>query len=282
MMPRRIAYLGPEGTFSEEAALLYDPNGLLEPFASLPAVAKAVSSGTTDEGVVPIENSLEGAVTYTLDAMIDEDRLFIRKELVLPIRHFLVVKPGTAASAIQTIYSHPQALAQCRGFLERSFPMVQLVASLSTVSAVEDMRASPTPAAAISPKRAAELHDVEILEHHIQDNVSNVTRFVVLGQTDHPPTGDDKTSLCFSFHEDKPGLLYEIMGEFARRNLNLAKIESRPMKTALGQYIFLIDCHGHREEALVKDAIDGVRAQTEMLRIFGSYPRWRNESPQLD
>ena len=281
-MRSRIAYLGPEGTFSEEAALLYDPNGQLEPFASLQAVAKAVSSGVTEEGVVPIENSLEGAVTYTLDALIEEDRLFFRRELVLPIQHYLVVKPGTEAAAIKIVYSHPQALAQCRGFLERCFPNVQLIASLSTVSAVEDMTASPTPAAAISPKRASELHEVEILEHQIQDNVANVTRFVVLGQTDHSPTGDDKTSLCFSFHEDKPGLLYEIVGEFARRNLNLAKIESRPMKTALGQYIFFIDCQGHQEEALVKEAIDGVRAQTEMLRIFGSYPRWREGSPQPD
>ena len=277
-MPNRIAYLGPEGTFSEEAALLYDPHGELEPFVSLQAVAKAVSSGITDEGVVPIENSLEGSVTYTLDVLIEEDRLFIRRELVLPIQHFLVVEPGTKAPAIQTIYSHPQALAQCREFLEHSFPMVQLIASLSTVSAVQDMKNSPTSAAAISPKRAAELHEVEILAHQIQDNSSNVTRFVVLGQADHPPTGDDKTSLCFSFHEDKPGLLYEIMGEFASRNLNLAKIESRPMKTALGQYLFLIDCQGHREDAEVKEAIDGLRAQTATLRIFGSYPQWRETS----
>ena len=276
-MAKHIAYLGPEGTFSEEAALRHDPHGELEPFPSLPAVAKAVASGITEEGVVPIENSLEGAVTYTLDTLIEEDRLFIRQELVLPIAHFLVVKPGIRAPAIQTIYSHPQALGQCREFLERCFPKAQLIASLSTVAAVEDMKESSTPAAAISPRRAAELHGVEILAHEIQDNASNVTRFVVLAKTDHPPTGNDKTSLCFSFHEDTPGLLYSVMGEFARRNLNLSRIESRPMKTALGQYVFLVDCQGHREDTLVKEAIEAVKNQTLMLKIFGSYPRWSEE-----
>ncbi len=283
----RIAFLGPVGTFSEEAALHYikgqetrgDSFGAagerLEPFPSIPAVALAVASGIAEEGVVPIENSLEGSVTYTLDILIQEDRLSIRRELVLPIEHCLLVKPDTRASDIQTVYSHPQALGQCRDFLERCFPKAQLVASLSTVAAVEDMKQSPTPAAAISPRRAAELHSVEILAQGIQDNPSNATRFVILASSDHPLTGRDKTSLCFSFAEDKPGLLYNVMGEFARRNINLAKVESRPTKRSLGQYIFLIDCEGHREDAIVKEAIEAVRGQTSMLKIFGSYPRWR-------
>jgi prephenate dehydratase len=172
------------------------------------------------------------------------------------------------------VYSHPQALGQCRDFLERCFPKAQLIASLSTVAAVEEMKGSSTPAAAISPGRAAQLHDMVILARGIQDNPSNATRFVVLSNTDHPPTGSDKTSLCFSFSEDKPGLLYNVMGEFTRRNINLAKVESRPTKQSLGQYIFLIDCEGHREDSRVKEAIESVRSQVSMLKIFGSYPRW--------
>ena len=273
-MARRIAFLGPVGTFSEEAALRYDPEADLEPFPNIPAVALAVASGIADEGVVPIENSLEGSVTHTLDILIQEERLLIRHELVLPIEHCLLVKPGTRSSEIQTVYSHPQALAQCRDFLERCFPKAQLVASLSTVAAVEDMKAASSPSAAISPRRAAALQEVDILAQGIQDSSSNETRFVILADTDHPPTGRDKTSLCFSFRDDKPGLLYSVLGEFAKRNINLAKVESRPTKQSLGQYIFLIDCEGHREDALVKEAIGAVKNEASVLRIFGSYPRW--------
>ena len=273
-MAKRIAFLGPAGTFSEEAAIVYDPKGDLEPFPSIPAVAKAVASGIAEEGVVPIENSLEGSVTYTLDILIEEEKLFIRQELVLPIEHCLLVKSGSRAGDIQTVYSHPQALGQCREFLERCFPKAQLVASLSTVSAVEDMKESQVPAAAISPGRAAKIYGVDILAHGIQDNSSNATRFVVLANTDHPPTGKDKTSLCFAFSADKPGLLYNVLGEFSIRNINLAKIESRPTKQSLGQYIFLVDCEGHREDPLVKGVIEFIRSQTTMLKIFGSYPRW--------
>ena len=273
-MAKHIAFLGPVGTFSEEAALRYDPEGDLEPFPSIPAVALAVASGIADEGVVPIENSLEGSVTHTLDILIQEARLFIRRELVLPIDHCMMVNPGTRAADIQTVYSHPQALGQCRDFLERCFPKAQLIASLSTVAAVEDMKKSPTPAAAISPRRAADLYGTEVLAQGIQDNPSNVTRFVILASTDHPPTGNDKTSLCFSFEVDRPGLLYKVMGEFAQRNINLAKVESRPTKQSLGQYVFLIDCQGHREDPIVKEAINAVQGQTSMLKIFGSYPRW--------
>ena len=276
-MAKPIAFLGPEGTFSEEAALLYDPQADLQSFSSIPATAMAVASGIAEEGVVPIENSLEGSVTYTLDILIEEARLFIRRELVLPIEHCLLVKLGTRAADVQTIYSHPQALAQCRSFLERCFPKGQLVASLSTVAAVDDMKHSSAPAAAISPRRAAQLYGADVLAHSIQDNSSNATRFVVLANSDHAPTGKDKTSLCFSFTGDEPGLLYNVLGEFAIRKINLAKVESRPTKQSLGQYIFLIDCEGHREDPLVKGVIEFVRSQTSMLRIFGSYPRWSND-----
>ena len=273
-MGKLIAYLGPVGTFSEEAALRYDPDGDMEPFPSIFGVAMAVASGLVEEGVVPIENSLEGPVTNTLDILIQEAKLSIRNEVVVPIDHCLLIKPGTQESDIERVYSHPQALGQCRNFLERRFPKAQPIASLSTVAAVQDMVQSPSPSAAISPRRAAALHDMHILAEGIQDNSSNATRFVVLATADHPPTGQDKTSLCFSFLEDKPGILYSTLGEFALRNINLAKVESRPTKQSLGEYIFLVDCEGHREDALVKEVIEALRAQTSMLRVLGSYPRW--------
>lgn len=273
-MAKRLAYLGPAGTFSEEAAVQYDPDAEMEPQASIPAVALAVASGMADEGIVPIENSLEGPVTFTLDTLIQEDRLLIRHELVLPIEHCLIVKPGTKSAEIRAIYSHPQALAQCRSFLERCFPKAQQIASLSTAAAVDDARQSAEISAAIAPRRAADLQEMDILGEGIQDSSSNVTRFVVLAHSDHPRTGKDKTSLCFSFQEDKPGALYNALGVFAHRDINLTKIESRPSKQYLGDYIFLIDMHGHREDPVIAAAIETVRIHTSMLKVFGSYPRW--------
>ena len=264
------------GTYTEEAALKYDSQADLQPFPTIAAVGLAVSSGVTDQGVVPIENSLEGSVTFTLDLLISQAGLSIYNEVVLPIEHYLMAKPGTRAPNVQVIYSHPQALGQCRNFLERCFPQAERTASLSTISAVTDMQESSVPAASISPRRAAELYDVEIIGRDIQDNPNNVTRFAVLNKSDHAPTGRDKTSLCFSFERDAPGSLYGALGEFAKRNINLAKIESRPTKETLGQYIFLIDCEGHREDRMVKEAIEALSSTVTLLKVLGSYPRWDN------
>lgn len=271
-MVHKIAYLGPPGTYSEEATLRYASGAQHVPFGSISAVASAVTSGQTNEGLVPIENSLEGAVTDTLDLLIRESTLFIRAELVLPISHCLLVVPGTLEKDITVIYSHPQALGQCRAFLERTFPTAQVMASLSTVSAVEEMQNSKQTAAAIAPRRAAELYESEIIAEGLQDSDVNVTRFVVLGGTDHEPTGRDKTSLCFSFEKDRPGSLYKVVGEFAERHINLVKIESRPTKEGLGSYIFLIDLDGHKEDSKVKEALEVIQKDVAMLRIFGSYP----------
>lgn len=276
-MARRLAYLGPPGTFTEEAALLYDNTAQLVPFPSVSAVAMAVDSGMADEGVVAIENSIEGSVTDTLDILIHESRAVIRKELVLPIEHQLLAKPGTDASTVRIIFSHPQALAQCRRFIERCFPKADVVAALSNAAAVEEMMASSQPAVAIGTKRAAHLYGAHILAKGIQDRASNVTRFVVLALQDHPPTGCDKTSLCFSFAEDRPGVLCSVLQEFADRNINLAKVESRPSKESLGQYIFLVDLEGHRDDPLVSEALAGVRKKTAMLKILGSYPKYNGK-----
>ena len=271
-MSKRLAFLGPAGTFSEQAALNHDADATLVPVASIPAVVAAVDSGMADEGVVPIENSLEGSVTHTLDLLIHESALFIRHELVLPIKNYLLVKPGTESSEIKVIYSHPQPLGQCRVFLGQRFPEAQLVASLSTSAAVEEMLSSETVAAAIGTERAAELYGVDIVARGIDDNPNNETRFVVLAPTDHPSTGSDKTSICFDFADDAPGILHAVLGEFAKRRINLTKIESRPTKRSLGHYIFIVDVQGHREDPLVREALEDVRAQVGMFRVFGSYP----------
>ena len=275
-MVKQIAYFGPAGTFTEAAALRYDPEAQLIPFPSIAAVAYAVDSRVAEEGVVPIENSLEGSVTDTLDLLIHDSNLSICHEMVMPIEHCLLVKPGGSAQEVRLIYSHPQALGQCRRFIEGRFPGAQAVAALSTAAAVEDMLASRSPAAAIATSRAAEIYGADILAQGIQDNPANYTRFVVLAQHDHPPTGRDKTSLCFSFSDDRAGMLYSVMGHFATRNINLAKVESRPNKESLGRYVFLVDLNGHREDVSVREALNSVEAEVSMMKVFGSYPRYQD------
>ena len=271
-MTSGLAFLGPAGSYTEQASLSYDPESTLLPFASIPAVASAVDSGLADKGIVPIENSLEGPVTATLDLLIHGSNLFIRHELVLAIQHCLLARPGTKSEEIKVIYSHPQALAQCRAFLEKRFPDVGIIASLSTSAAVEDMQESDPVAAAIANQRCATLYGVQILARGIEDSAGNLTRFIVLASSDHAPTGGDKTSICFDFDYDAPGILYTVLGELSKRGINLAKVESRPTRQSLGRYVFLVDLEGHREEDNVKEALEGVKAQVSMFRIFGSYP----------
>ncbi len=274
-MSRRLAFLGPPGTFSEEAALRYEPEAQLVPFVSISAVAAALDSGMADEGVVPIENSLEGSVTETLDVLIQNARLSLRNEIVLPIEHLLLAGPGTKPSDVKVISSIPQALAQCRGFIERCFPKAALEAALSTAAAVEEVMGRKG-AAAIGNRRAAELYGAEVLSEGIQDRSSNLTRFVVLSDEDHPPTGDDKTSLAFAFAvEDRSGLLVSALEEFSKRGINLSKIESRPSKERLGVYIFLADSDGHRTEQPLAECLERVREKCSFFRVLGSYPRYR-------
>ncbi len=273
-MSDRIGYLGPAGTYTEQAALLYAPEAELRPYATISAVGEAVAAEELDSGVVPIENSLEGSVTFTLDLLIAQSGLSIRNEIVIPIDHYLVAPPGVSADLVEVVYSHPQALAQCRAYLGVHFPVVAREASLSTVAAVSDMLDSRVPAAAICPQRATEIYDVEVLARSIQDNSANQTRFVALAHEDHPPTGNDRTSICFAFAVDRPGSLYRAIGEFAERNINLVKIESRPTKQELGRYIFLIDCEGHREEPEIAAALGGLREFADVFKILGSYPHW--------
>lgn len=271
-MSKKLAYLGPAGTYTEQAAILYDPQATLIPCSTFGVVAKTVESGDADEGVVAIENSLEGPVTYTLDMLIHESPLFIRSELALPIHHLLLGKAAIGLSEIQVVYSHPQALGQSRRYLSKNLPNAKPIASLSTSLAVEEMQKHPA-AAAISSRRAAELYGAHVLAENIEDNKTNQTRFVILSKTDHPPTGRDKTSICFAFDEDAPGILYQTLGEISDRGINLNKIESRPTRQVLGRYIFLVDIHGHREDKEVKEALEAIKSRVSMFRMFGSYPR---------
>ena len=274
-MSVRIAYLGPQGTYTEQAALDYDPNAELLPYGSIPAAIAAAASGEADEAVAPIENSIEGVVTYTVDLLIHESSLKIKGEVIVPIHHCLLTQPDARIEDIRVVYSHPQAIAQCRGYLNRHLPNAEHIASLSTAGAVEDMNTSRYPAAAISSRRAAELFEAHIAESNISDIPNNRTRFVALGKSDAEPTGDDKTSVCFDFAEDSPGVLYRTLGELAMREINMLKIESRPDRKSMGKYVFLIDMDGHRSDAPVAEAIAAMREMTSMFKILGSYPKAR-------
>ncbi len=271
----KIAYLGPPGSYSEEAALTYAPDATYLPVASMPAVVAAVEQGHAASGMLPIENVLEGGVTTTLDLLIHETDLRIAGETVVPIRQCLVAGTDIDLSQIDVLYGHPQSLGQCRKFIERFLPKVVTIASLSNSAAPAEALADSRIAAAISTLRAAELLRARILARDIQDRKDNLTRFIAIGHADHAPTGDDKTSFCFGFdREDRPGSLVSALQELALENLNMIKLESRPSKELLGRYIFLVDLNGHREDAAVAGALERIRAKTGFMKVFGSYPRW--------
>ena len=272
-MVRRLAYLGPPGTYSEEAAMLYDAQASLVAATTLPGVIQLVRGGEADEGIVPVENSLEGTVTFTADLLIQETSLKIKSELVLPIHHCLLAKPGGSADDVEVLYSHPQSLGQCRGYILQHFPNASLMPSLSNSSAVSDMLNSNRRALAIAGKRAACFFDVQILDEEIEDNHSNATRFIVMAEGDGKPTGEDKTSICFNFDVDRPGSLVSVLQEFSYRGINLNKIESRPTRKSLGRYFFLADIDGHRSEEAVRSALRIVGEKVSMLKVLGSYPK---------
>lgn len=270
----RLAYLGPPGTFGEEAARRFAPGADLVPFPSHAAVAAAVESGLAELGVVAIENALNGSVAETLDILIHETTLQIQAEIVLPIEHNLVAKPGTRADGVKVIYSHTQALGQCRRFLERCFPKAQVEAALSTSEAVELALRRDGDAAAISTRRAADLYGAEVLATGIGDSANNVTRFLVLGRGEQPPTGRDRTSIAFTFAADRPGSLAGVLNAFAAANVNCTKIESRPTKATFGEYVFLIDFEGHVDDPEMRDVLARVEPLCSDLKVFGSYPRF--------
>jgi prephenate dehydratase len=270
----RVGYLGPEGTFTEQAARRVE--GERVPFATVHDVVAAVENGTVDRGVVPIENSLEGAVNATLDALaVDFPGVAIVGESVLAVHQALIAHDDLALDAITQVASHPQGLAQCAHFLRSELPAARLVAATSTAEAVRDVVASPEPHAAIAPARAAELHGAVVLRERIEDDPDNATRFVVLaraGEAAPGGAGPFKTSVLFaSAGDSSPGWLVRCLSEFAFRGVNLTKIESRPRRRQLGHYLFLVDLEGAASDAAAADAVEGLRKHCEEVRVLGTY-----------
>ncbi len=277
----RVGYLGPPGTFTEEALLtLFGPAQDLEavPYPSVTDCFDAVASGQVPQALVPIENSIEGSVTQTLDRLAFGPRgLVIRAEAIHPIRQHLIARPGTAVGDVTRVLSHPHATAQCGMFLRRTLPDVEIVASNSTADAVRTVVAAEgEPWAAIGPLRAADIYGGEIVVGDIEDNPHNSTRFVLLGTEPVPATGPGRfrTSVVCMLQRDRPGALLSILQEFAMRAVNLTRLESRPAKTGLGRYLFFIDIEGSQQRDLpVSAAIRAIEDQG-LARVIplGSYP----------
>ncbi|MBI4683953.1 MAG: prephenate dehydratase [Nitrospirae bacterium] len=270
--PLRVSCLGPLATFTHLAALRhFGSSASFVPVDSIKAVFDNVETGKAEYGVVPIENSNEGVVSYTLDMFMDSD-LKVNAEIILEISHNLLSRQ-TDKSRIKKIYSHPQALAQCRGWLESNMPGIPVVDATSTAKASE-LAAKDKGAAAIASELAARMYDLNIIERNIEDSRHNITRFLVISKESPPKTGNDKTSIMFSV-KDRPGALYDILTPFKRANINLTKIESRPSKRKAWEYIFFVDMEGHVGDKKVMKAIDSMREGCLFLKILGSYPQGR-------
>ncbi len=276
---RSVAYLGPPGTFTEEALRAW--RGLscetALPFPTVEEAILAVQDGLADGAVVPIENSIEGSVNATLDCLAFEAEVLIRGEKVCRVRHHLLARPGVRMEEITRVVSHPQAAAQCRRHLVETLPGVEVVAANSTSEAASRVAESPEPAAALGSLLAAELYGLEVLREGMEDHPDNRTRFVLLGKEKMPPTGRDKTSMVCFIHQDRPGMLLQILQEFAFRYINLSKIESRPTKKVLGDYCFFIDCEGHEEDEVLASALKCLRCKLPRVKLLGSYPAYVGE-----
>ena len=265
----RVAYLGPATTFTHQAALkLFGDAAELVPVASIRDVFLETERGKTDYGVVPVENSTEGSVPFTIDCFIESD-LKACSELSLPIVHNLMAR--CKKEEITTVYSHPQGLAQCRHWLATNLPKAELVQSLSTVRAAEQAAADPT-GAAISPALAADAYGLQILEAGIQDLSTNITRFLVIGRTLPSRTGRDKTAIIVSI-KDRVGALHDMMEVFAREGINLSNIQSRPSRSKVWNYFFFIEMEGHAEDPAVRRALVSLEQQGSDVKVLGSWPR---------
>jgi prephenate dehydratase len=269
----RYGYLGPKGTHSHNALLSYAGGDVsAEPYPTIQEVFGAVERGKVDLGIVPIENSVEGSVNATLDSLVFESDLEIQAEVVRDIHHALCVAPGTALPEVTQIASHPQALAQSRRWLTEHLLGKPIVAATSTAEAVRIAVEQPG-VAAVGSEFAAGIYGAEVLQPAIEDYAGNQTRFVVIGRGIHARTGCDKTSLALFMKADRPGTLHMILSEFAFGEINLTKIQSRPTRKALGEYMFFIDLAGHVEDENVRLALDCLRLKLRTVKVLGSYPR---------
>jgi prephenate dehydratase len=270
----RVAFLGPPGTFSDEAVSRCDLVSTAERLAypTIAEVFEAVVKGEAEFGLLPIENSLEGSITTTLDMLVHRPGVRIRREVLLAVRQNLLARPGTSIAEVKRVLSIPIALAQCQGFLKSRLPEIPLEPALSTAHAAR-LASEGEGVAAVASRAAAERYGLSILADGIQDADANATRFVLIAREDEQATGRDRTSIAFTLDRDRPGGLYEVLGEFARRDLNLSRIESRPNRQALGHYVFYIDFEGHRSDPAGAAALAGVLQRVHALHMLGSYPR---------
>jgi prephenate dehydratase len=277
----RLGYLGPPGTFSEEAlrAQPFATDAELVPFASIHETVMAVDGGAIDRALVPIENALEGGVPATLDALaVDASDVAIVGEAVLAIRNCLVAREDLALDAIAVVVSHPQPLAQCARFLRSELAQAEVRATTSTAEAVRMVAAADEPWAALGPRSGAERYGCRVLREGVDDDPDNATRFVWVGRAGTEPVGADaaagwKTSVVVAGAGDlQPGWLVRCLSEFAFRGVNLTKIESRPRRGRLGHYVFHIDMDGRADERTVADAVEALHAHCEVVRLLGSYP----------
>ena len=270
-----IAHLGPKGTYSETAALAYkswlhfhqQQEATLLPQPSIAMALNSVVTKKTNYAVVPIENSIEGSVTITLDMLWSQTSLKILKAFTIPIVHSLL-SCNTSLEGISKVYSHPQALGQCQKWLETNLPQVQLIPTNSTTEALKLLEDNPK-IAAIASGRAGEIYQIPLLRSGINDRPDNCTRFLVVGS--ETQEYGNYLSLAFSLPKNVPGALVKPLQIFATRDINLSKIESRPTKRSLGEYIFFMDVEGSLQDSLIKDAIAELAAYTEVLKIFGNY-----------
>jgi prephenate dehydratase len=275
----RIAYLGPAGTFTEDAlraALDGDERYELVPRPTVYDTIVAVDSGEAERALVPFENSIEGAVRATLDTLaFDTHRVAIVGEHDYPIRNSLIARAELPLEAITAVLSHPQASAQCARFIRERLPNAEVRAAASTAEAVRQVAAAEEPWAALGASSAARIYGCAVLAEGVEDNPDNVTRFVWIAPAGTRAAGGGqwRTTLVFSeLGEDKPGALVDALIEFASRGVNLTRIESRPRRSGLGRYMFFCDLEGSIEDAIVTEAIDGLRNKAESVRILGSYP----------
>jgi len=267
----RVAFQGERGAYSESAVYAFFGLSVdAKPCRNLSDVFESVEKGETEFGVVPIENSIEGSINQTYDLFLIHN-LKVCGEIIRKIDHCLIANPNTKLDSIKVVYSHPQALAQCGNFLERLG--CDLIPTYDTAGSVKMMKEKKLKdAGAIASERAAEIYGMKILAKEIADNPNNYTRFFALSKNDSPPTGRDKTSIIFSV-KHVPGSLYRALEEFAKRNISLTKIESRPTKRTPWEYNFYLDFEGHRQEEKCVEALRGLEKRTVFIRILGSYPR---------
>jgi chorismate mutase/prephenate dehydratase len=267
----KIAFQGEIGAYSELAVYKhFGSNVQVKPCKLFSDVFKSVDVGEVDYGVVPVENSIEGSVNQVYDLLMEYD-LKVCGEIILKIEHCLIANFNATLDSIKVVYSHPQALGQCISFLEKSgFKLIPTYDTAGSVKLIKEQ--GVTDAAAIASERAAQIYGMKIIARNISDNPDNFTRFFVLSKSEVPPSGNDKTSIIFSV-KHLPGALYKALEEFASREINLTKIESRPTKRKPWEYNFYLDFEGHWNEPRCKEALKGLESKAYFIKILGSYPK---------